>query len=401
MGKIASYFAQQIEEIKNDAALIYYGAALCIVHILTFTFWNNQGFFNNFTNRGAGAEMCWPFFPNCTAIAFSSSKGVAIALWLYLALAIVGTLLFLLKKIKAGFWVLFALVIVKVLFILKSYNFMGNYHYMPLWASIAYLLFGDKVRTLFYLIVSFYMGAGLIKFNYEWLSGATLLRPAVVSGTLLGISLLYVILFEMCFCWGLLVKRRWLFILALFQAFAFHAFSWHIVGYFYPCVMACTISIYWLKAIQKDYFKDENFLIKFPAAKGAIALLAVFWLCQLVPKITRTNPAVDGLMRIPSLNMLDARTECHVTLFQELDEYTRMDSNYFAKTFALRTKCDPLVYLSQVNQLCKKDPSQKLHLSLQSRLSTDTKFYNVLDIKDVCHKSYNLLWAELFEVEHD
>ncbi|QDK36503.1 hypothetical protein [Bdellovibrio sp. NC01] len=401
MGKITGYFAKQVEEIKGDIALIYYGAALCIVHIFTFTFWNNQNFINHFINRGAGSEMCWPFFPDCPSIAFSSATSAAIALYAYLALAIVGTLLFLFKKVKAGYWTLIVLVIVKVLFVLKSYNFMGNYHYMPLWASVAYLLFADKVRTLFYLIVSFYMGAGLIKFNYEWLSGASLLRPAIIGGTLLGISLLYVILFEMCFCWGLLVKRKWLFWLAVIQVFAFHAFSWHIVGYFYPCVMSCTVSIYVLKALQKDYWRDENFLLKFPSAKGALALLAVFWLCQLVPKATRTNSAVDGLMRIPSLNMLDARTECHVTLFEDIDDHTRMDSNYFSKTFAVRTKCDPVVYLSQVNQLCKKDPNQKLHLSLQSRLSTDDKFYKVLDIKDACHKSYNLLWAEMFEAQHD
>lgn len=390
------YFARQIDEISKDTALVFYGAFLFFSHVFTFIFWNTRSVLNLLAGTGR-IESCWPIFPNCASINLPSGAAASTMLWIYLGVAIIGTLLFVVRKISAGYWTLLGLTLFKVLVVLKSYTFMGNYHYMALWASVAYLFIPDKVKTLFYLIISFYMGAGLIKFNYEWLSGASLLRPAIWSGWFLGLSLLYVVLFEMCFCWGLAVKRRWIFGLALLQVFAFHAFSWHIVGFYYPCMMTCVTSIYWLKALQKDYWQDENFLLGFPKIRSAMIFLVIFWICQLAPKIIRTNPAVDGIMRIPSLNMLDAHTECQITLFEEIDDHTRMDGFHFLRPNAVRTKCDPLVYLSQVYYACKKDPDQKLHLSLMSRLSTDDHFAKVLEIHDACHKKYNLLWAEVFE----
>ena len=391
------YLRYQIDEISKDVSLVLYGAFLCLTHVLTFMFWNNRAVINLLAGAGR-IESCWPIFPNCAAVKLPSSMAASAMLWIYLVIAIIGILLFIFRKVSAGYLILLSLTLFKLLVVLKSYTFMGNYHYMALWVSVAYLFIPDKVKTLFYLIISFYMGAGLIKFNYEWLSGASLLKPAIWSGWLLGLSLLYVVLFEMCFCWGLVVKRRWIFWLTLVQVFAFHAFSWHIVGFYYPCIMTCVTSIYWLKALQKDYWDDDYFLLSLPKIRSAFIFLIVFWICQIVPKVIRANPAVDGIMRIPSLNMLDARTECQINLFEEIDDRTRMDGFHFNRSNAVRTKCDPLVYLSQVYYSCKRDPDQILHLSLMSRLSTDDRFSKVLEIHDACHKKYNLLWAEIFEV---
>lgn len=394
-----TYLKLQIEEIRKDTALVWLGVFLCLTHVLTFTYWNTSFFLQIFTNENSASLICWPFFPDCDQVSLGSLKNAQIVLLMYLSIAILGAVLFALRRISLGYIALLTLAMAKQILILKSYSFMGNFHYMALWTTLAFLLFPGKVSLLFYLTISYYLSASSLKFNYEWLSGAALVNSQTFfSGILLNLSLIYVVLLQFCFVWGLAIKNKWLFWLTLFQFTLFHAYSWHLVGYFYPSIMVCLLSFFVFKGLQKDHWQGSYLFQELPRAKSAIIFLSLFWIFQLVPQFAPTASHLGGIWRLTALNMLDARTECTVRLYEQITPTQHVESDYFQKTRGLRAKCDPIVYLSQVHKICRETPERRLELVIHSKVWTDKEFQPSLRVRNICQKPYNLLWAELFEV---
>jgi hypothetical protein len=127
---------------------------------------------------------------------------------------------------------------------MSNYNFMGNYHYMAYFVTMAFLFVGHKKHLIKYLIVSFYIAAGALKMNMDWLSGAAMIRTPWLNGPLLSVSLFYVVLLELVLVAGLLHRRQSVRIFVLIQLLAFHIFSWHIVGFYYPMVMFSLLSLF-------------------------------------------------------------------------------------------------------------------------------------------------------------
>src|SRR5690606_33730392 len=135
---------------------------------------------------------------------------------------------------------------------LNDYRFMGNFHYMHYWALVAFLFILDKIRTLQFLIVFFYVAASLLKFNLEWLSGAAMLRETFLQGKWLEWACYYVVLLESFFVWGLLSRKPRLFGLTFGQIVLFHLYSFLVVGFYYPSIMACLLSILVLSRHYKE-----------------------------------------------------------------------------------------------------------------------------------------------------
>src|SRR5690606_38146056 len=118
----------------------------------------------------------------------------------------------------------------------------------------------------------------------------------------LNLSLIYVVILQFCFVWGLAIKNKALFWLTLLQFALFHAYSWHLVGYFYPSIMACLLSFLIFKGLQRDHWRGTSLFEPLPRKKSAIALLALFWLFQLAPKFAPTPSYLGGLWRLTALN---------------------------------------------------------------------------------------------------
>lgn len=365
--------------------------------MLTYIFWNEKKVASLFLSDKIEDLVCWPFFPWCKSFYFTDVLYIEGMLAIYLALAIITTLCFFIGKVRIGYWFLLFLTFFKLMMVAKSYSFMGNYHYMPLWASIAYLFISDKLKVLKFLIASFYIGAGLIKFNVDWLSGASLLRATFFSGKFLALSLIYVLVLELVFAVGLVINRHVMFWFCFIQFIAFHIYSWHIVGFFYPSTMFCILSIFVLQFFDVQ-FEPRSPLFSFPKSRGAIAILSLFWLGQLAPKLWPVNPALTGLIRIPSLNMLDARTICYGDIFEKVNDQISLDRNVRMDRRSVRSQCDPIVFLSKVESYCKNNSSKQVDFVLMSRLYTDKEFQQVLLVKNICNKKYPLGLAEIFGV---
>lgn len=401
---MTTYLKKQIEEIQKSPILSLYGAALVLTHFWTFMYWNRGSFFVTAQSAINAEPLCFPFFANCdlfrAAIPQSVWGGV---LGVYFILTAIGFLSFLGRGlIQYAYWILVSLTALKFFLHMSNYNFMGNYHYMIYFASLAYLFLPHKLATLRYLLVAFYVAAGTLKFNIDWLSGAAMIQTPLLRGQTLVASLYYVVLLEVVFIFGLLHSNRWVRTAILLQLLAFHAFSWHIVGFYYPMVMFCLLSLLFFE--EWHFYKtktpieaDLTKLLRLKMPKSTLALLGLFIAMQILPFLLSSDPALSGVPRLSSLNMFDSKTQCETLMVAHTDKGT-IHLRKPIKNLGTRLKCDPLVFLNQAHQICRQNRKtneiNRLSFSLYSKRITEIDYKKILDIKDVCAMK-NPLWAEL------
>lgn len=397
------FFKRQVQEIYHDKGLQLYGFFLSLTHIWSFLYWQRGDFFIH-SQSGLNSEaLCFPFFPNCDVWrGLLSMNQWSLVLWTYGLISFVVALLFLSqKKRNLAYWGFTFITLIKVSLHLSNYNFMGNYHYMIHGLSFLFLWAPHKKQIIKYFLVAFYVSSGLLKMNIDWLSGAAMISPPWLNDKLLSLSLFYVVLLELVLVFGLLSSKKWLRWLTLLQLLAFHAFSWHIVGFFYPLVMFSLLSLFFIDEYRE--FKGQiqipslgQDLMRGQAAKSTYLLLLIFWLLQVSPHLITSDPSLSGAARLSSLNMFDAKAECHPLLVVHKEkELIHMDRPL--RSLGVRLNCDPLVYLNQAHKLCRKQQEspefKRLSLSLFSKRVTDYEYTKVLDLQDVCSLSFPL-WGE-------
>jgi outer membrane protein assembly factor BamB len=289
-----------------------------------------------------------------------------------------------------------------------DYRFMGNYHYMAFLMSAAFLMVPGRRVFMPVLLCLFYACAATLKFNAEWLSGAALLRPSFLSPELEHLALAAVIPVELLVVWGLLLnpskslKDRKQFTFALFALGTFHAFSWHIVGYFYPLTMGLLLSIAWLPWLLGERTPEApSILRRFFSGKAHVSnyVLAVLFLGAQVPQHLGTSDStLTGEGRIFALNMLDAKSQCLSYAFARSVgrvEEIPVDGD----TLGIRIHCDPVVLYNRARAVCREraqDPAfLDLDLYLVSKRTTDQSFRPVIASRDFCKTitDYRILTA--------
>ena len=396
---IAGFWRKNIAEIAADPVLRIYGGALAFLHVLSFLTWQTVQPLDNILGSGKTA-ICWPFFENCGAYRFLSSAGVDYVLWLYLALGLVSVVLFIPKRLLPyAYWMLLAINLFKILIWLQDYRLRLNQHYMALFVSLIFLLLPNKRRLLQYQIVAFYFWAGTLKLNREWLSGAALYnKPLGVPVELIPQACAYVLILELFIVFGLFSKNRWIFWSTFAQLILFHVTSWTVVGFFYPSLMFAILIIFPLARLFAPQETTPSLSRLFSGYEpvSTFGFLLIFSLLQTVHWFFPGDTAVTGEGRLFALHMFDARIVCAA-------QVTLHGTNGQAKEVPLtvpltvRIRCDPIVYLSLGNSLCrtyqKRDGFADLDLLLQSRRSTDKDLQPVVDVKNFCHSGITYdLW---------
>ena len=400
-----NYISKQIQTIHKDPVLKIYGLLLSLTHVWTFLYWNKRNFFMNSQSSLNSEPICFPFFPDCDLFRAQFSpefwQGI---LYFYVFSAIFVSLVFLQKKWQAlAYWGLAFITLFKLGLHLSNYNFMGNYHYMAHFVTLAYLLAPHKKSLIKYLIIAFYISAGFLKINIDWLSGAAMIRTPYLYGTPLRLSLVYVLFLELIFVFGLIHPNRKLRYFCLLQFFAFHLFSWHVVGFFYPMVMFSLLGVFYLPEYFDRKYEPKELLkfISIKEYKSIYIILALFTGLQLLPFTMVDDPSKSGVARLSSLNMFDSKTSCHSLMVAKTDNGT-IHLRPPIKNMGVRLKCDPLVFLNQAHQICRKNKEtneiKELSLHLFTRRVTSSEYKKVLAIKDICSLN-NPLWAELEDQE--
>ncbi len=320
-------------------------------------------------------------------------------LWGYLTVAVAALLLFTRRwTAPAGYLVLLALELVKVLIIAQDYRLRLNQHYMAFFVALAFLLFPAKRRALQYLIILFYFWAGTIKLNPEWLSGASLYRreflwlpEALVPAACATSS-----------CW----RPSWCSVCSLaahgssgrpsLQLALFHAMSWPIVGFFYPSLMFALLTIFPLSRLFSTESERPSFAENRGPARAPVDLRA--------PRGLLAAPA--GPVRVPgrlgdhrpgaALRPPHVRRAGGVRVARDAPRRARRDRRIRVETGrgSARVRCDPIVHFNIARALCRQGAVNgrwtEVDLSLRSRRTTDPELRSVVEIEGFCRATPDL-----------
>lgn len=385
MTTFVNWLRGNIDEIRNDPVLRAYGIFLALTHVLTFVFWWRT--YDLVSLLTDGDAICWPFWGDCFRYRFLSADGVYWLLRAYLLLSLLSLGLFARRKwVGAAWWVFLFLNLLKLGIVLQDFQLRLNQHYMAGLACMAFLLVPGKRRFLKILVAFFYFWAGILKLDVEWLSGAALYRPLwFFSGPWLPVVCTYVVVLEIVLVWGVLSRRPWLFWATLAQLFVFHVMSWPVVGYFYPTLMFCLLTIYPMDFVRPSAEGDARRI----GALGFV-FLGVFSFAQLVPHFMPGDSALTGEGRLFGVHMFDALVQCEAyAVLKGTDGTTRRKNLH--RQMAARIHCDPIVYWNRARELCRS-PDRGVNFSdfdliLNSRRSTEPAFKPVIDLKNFCASS--------------
>jgi len=400
------WFESAVGEIGGDRALRLYAAALALVHPLTALFWLLTSRSVPAILGGGDTAICWPFHPECGEHRLLGETGWSAVVIGYGALGLVAAALWLTGRsihVWRGAWLLhLALELVKVAIVVQDFRLRLNQHYMALFAAAAFLLWPRRRDTVRVLIVFFYVWAGALKLNPEWLSGAALYRqPWLVPKELTAEACLYVVVLEIALAWGLLARSAVVFWGTFAQIVLFHVVSFGSVGPFYPLLMFLLLTIFPLarQAEGEDESGTSGGLLArlFSGGLGApaYALLALFSLLQLVPRLFPGDPALTGEGRFVALHMFDARIECRATIVSRYADGSVRQAA-LALSGSTRIQCDPLVVWQLAKAECRRLAGElgfrDLDLTLDSRRSTEPIHHRVIDSPAFCSNPPSYDW---------
>lgn len=385
------YVRQRVRTIRDDPVLRYYGSALSLVSALTAAFWlYGQPIADLLQSRDS---VCWPFLENCfLARPVSPAATMTILFGLWSGGIIAAGLFTSAARVGVAYALLIALNLLRLAVVLMDYRLISNQHYMILWVTAVFLFTPSRRTTLIALLVSFYVAAGLLKLNVDWLSGAALYgnRPLGMPDQWVPLACRYVIVLELVVVFGVLAKSRWLFWAAVGQLVLFHISSFWVVGFFYPLLMFALLSI-----IVMDRVLPLNRSTADPSHKLlTYVVLAAFGFCQLVPRLMSSDPAITGEGRMWALNMFDAPISCTATVTRH--QLSGPVSSQFQVQFVQpRIACDPIVFLEAAKSRCRTEGGrQDFDLRLQSRRASSATTDLVFDLSGVCSAMphYSVLW---------
>ena len=387
---------KSIGEIERDPALRLYGAFIAATHVLSFLHWKLVHPAAVFLSSEV-TPVCWPFFDECHRWRVLDRAGADAVVWSYGAAALVVTAAFARRPwLRGAYWGLVALTLFKALIVFADYRLRLNQHYMALWVTAVWAFVPHKRLALQALLVTFYVWAGILKLNVEWLSGEALLgqAPLFVPESLLVPACWYVVVLELLLVFGLFSRRPWIFWGTLAQLVAFHVASWPVVNFFYPTLMFALLAIFPLgrlvaepAAPARKSKRGRRRADPMPARRTAFRVAGAFSALQLVPYAFPGDSALTGQGRMFALHMFDAKVVCRaVATLHSTDGGARPMA--LTARLPARIVCDPLVYFHFARGICRERAGragfENLDLLLVSKRGRDETPTKVIDVKSFC-----------------
>lgn len=411
MPSLNRYFQNQIQEIQNDVVLRIYGMCLALAQVLSFSHWYDYKVMD-FLHKGA-EPVCWPFFENCFDFRFFTLDQIRFIFWIYCLSSVAAVLLFIPRRwCAAAYGWLIVVNFLKTIIYIQDFRLRLNQHYMLYFATIAFLFFPHKRNLLRYLLVFFYIWAGKLKLNTEWLSGAALYHdPLWIHGQWIPAACFYTLILELFISIGILVPTPWIYWSSFFQLCLFHFISFPVVKTFYPLLMYLLLTIFPLTYFSRRSDEPNNLLrslVSFKQPLSVYLFLGFFSVLQLIPVVMPGDERITGEGRLFSLHMFDSLQVCKGELTLKLRggvtrkmEIPRKD---IPMKYGNRIKCDPVVSLSMANYQCRQNRNNPdfldLDLYYESRLSSGSTMRPLVNVKDFCrqHLTYRLFqtndWIE-------
>jgi hypothetical protein len=379
-----------------------YAVILSALHALTGIAWFSYKHVTALLT--APDAICWPVFPACEGVrARLTEGGVRAAVIAYAALGLAGAGLFSLglagaglfsaRKRRAGLAVFVLATALGSAIYALDYRMRFNQTYMFGWVALAFLAAPKKRQVIQALVALFYVWAGTLKLNREWVSGAALYaKPLLVPEGLIPAACVYVLLLEMVLVWGLFSpspRVRWS---VYAQLLLFHFVSLGVVGWFYPLLMLGLTAIFpltWLGA--PDLALTFARLRSDPAARAPVAAAAaLFSAFQIVPWLYPGDTALTGEGRIFALHMFDAKTECAggATLRSSAGMSSRV--SLVSSGGDVRTRCDPIAIAATLGRLCRSIEGRpdrvRVDVAIDAKRSSDGEMQPLVRAEDACRR---------------
>lgn len=353
---MTGYLRRQVDEIRADGALRAYGVALALVQGLIGFWWLYDGRLARV--MGSGEALCWPIWQSCLGWrALVAGRADVIAAGL-VAVSLGCAALFARRRtVAVGVGLLALLELAELAVLLSDFQLRANQHYMSLGVVLVYLLVPGKRDAVRALLVAFYVGAGFLKLDAEWITGAALYAPLWFFDTppLIMAACIYVIVLELLVVWGLLARRRWVFWGAFAQVVVFHVFSWPVVQFFYPMLMFGLIAIFPLaRSAPAPDPPDNSLLTRLftgSARRSTYGVVVGFTLLQLVPIVIPGDEAITGEGRLAALHMFDARVDCKSYLLVQR-RFRAAPPDDLTGGLSARIGCHPHVMLTRALRRC-------------------------------------------------
>ena len=382
-------------EVANDPALRCYGAILALLHTLV-AWWIFHGHLHLLVPTADA--VCWPLVPGCETLRLLSPGKLRALVGAYGALGTVTAALFLRRRTTPlALGLLAALVALELGILALDFRLRRNQHYMALATTLAFLVMPCRRDTLRVLIVLYYVWAGVLKLDTEWLSGTALYHPVwFFNGPRsVVVACVYVVVLELVIVWGMLAHSSAWFWTAFAQVIVFHIFSYNVVGYFYPVLMVALLTIFvlcrWLPPPADSSSRPDllSAFVRGRAARPVYATAAVLSVLQIVPYLYPGDVTLTGEGRLYALNMFDARVVCDAYADVRLGDGSTRRENLllFGEP---RTRCDPILVRAAALSLCRHRAEGRIdfvdldvHL-LARRVSHGDTMNELVDLRDFC-----------------
>ncbi len=377
--------------IDEDPALRAYAVVASLLHPLTGLAWFT---YKHIDTLVTGEDsVCWPLASHCDRVRALLSPGLVHgAVVAYMGLGAAAAALFALRRARPALATFVAATVLGAALYSLDYRLRLNQTYMFGWVVLVLFVAPRRAQALQALVALFYLWAGTLKLDKEWVTGAALYqRPFLVPAAFVPAACVYVLVLEMVFVWGLFSsspKWRW----AVYaQLLVFHAVSWRVVGYFYPLLMFGLTAIYplvWRRAPAETLTLDR--LRTDPGARSSVvAVTVVFSALQLVPHLFPGDTAVTGEGRLFSLHMFDAQVQCTGGATIRTASGALARAALINDQTDVRTRCDPIVLAAEANRLCRalagRADDPRVDVAIDAKRTTDERAQPLIHVDDICH----------------
>ena len=382
----------QIQEISSYNSLRWYGIFLSMTHVATFFFWHHNAFIYQYLTKNAG-KICWPQLPFCESLRFLSPLGVQTLLYIYLVIAVLTVCLFFNRKtVRQAYWLFLIVNVLKLYMFLMDYRLMDGCHYILFLVSFVYLFVRQKLFFISLLISGFYFFTALLKISDPvWLMGLSfnmgIWLPSFFTEDMKLVFCFYIVCLETIGSLFLILRTNWKAVVYM-QWILLYIFSCFTVGYFYPSVMLCLLSLFWLMFIFNENYKILGFNKMFSGVVFTTPVAIGSLLSFIIPGDTN----LTGEGRLYGLNVPTVYTHCNSQIMLRFQN--KILQEHFPRYYngyPLNLRCDPYIDFNTIKQICsfyKEDPKFiDLNWSLYSKRAHDLKYRQIVNEESACSKS--------------
>ena len=377
--KYYSFF--HINEIESDIRLQWYFAASCLNLILFFSFaWSNP-------IASPNINICPEYFQTCNEFIFfpsSTSSWLSIgSTFFFFCLYLAGIKSAIINNWISAHFSLLVVTIFKIYFMFfTSTQYRPGPEYFSLLPTFIFLFSRFKVRSILFLIPFIYFACGMLKLHDGWISGelfVTFERGIPFSPDFLAPILSNaIILMELSLVWLLWLDNRKIKSLIVSMLFAFHIYSFNLIG---PMFITVTLPLLYIFYNMKQNHEIPR------TSKTALSIILYIFVVNMAPLLIPGNHRYTGEGAALSTIVYDSERISISETVIHYDDGTQQTKSKNSITSSLRYT-RPWWALSFIKEDCKNPKVTRISWKLITSLDGNP-FREVVNVENACSLNYN------------